>query len=144
VAAWDTLIVEFRARRVTGTTFEPAREHLGVCMASDSGGVNFFVGENVIYMTSGVGRRGAQVALDTGRMHTYRLEVIGRTARVWVDGSPVLTGTLYVAPEFGPVRRVNWGDYTNFASGTSEWEFFRHNAARDPCASPGPAGRRAF
>jgi hypothetical protein len=61
-------------------------------------------------------------------MHTYRIEVSGGTVQVFYDGGFMLTGNTFSSAEFGSLAEIIWGDISNFADGTSEWEYVTHNS----------------
>ena len=51
------------------------------------------------------------------------------------DGVLTLKGSLFAADE-DQAPEIGWGDLAYDASGVSEWQLFRHNAALpEPCAA---------
>jgi hypothetical protein len=131
------VVVEFRARRVSGTTSSAAREPLGIVVGMGSDvGVHFFVGPDVVFLTNGTNSRGAQASVDTDAMHTYRVEITGSTVNVYYDGVLTLTGSTFTSsPDFSPTAGIGWGDVTSAADGTSEWESVEHNSSAISCPS---------
>jgi hypothetical protein len=135
VALANPVVVEFRARRISGTTSSPAREALGVAVNMGSNvGVHFFVGADVVFLTSGTNQRGPQASVDTDLMHTYRVEVSGSGVSVFYDNAQILTGSTFTSvDDFHPTAGIPWGDITNFADGVSEWQYVEHNSSAVEC-----------
>src|SRR5207249_9119756 len=92
------------------------------------------IGADDVFLLSGDLERGASANVDTdGAMHTYRIQILGTLVNVYYDGSLLLTGSTYFNPNVAPTRAILWGEGSDLASGTSEWEFFRHNASTQAC-----------
>jgi hypothetical protein len=123
------IVVEFRARRLNGTTSSPAREQLGISIGTATNvGVHFFVGPDVVFLTNGTNSRGPEALVDTDAMHVYRVEVSGTSVKVFYDGAQILTGSTFSSVDF-PTPGIGWGDITSVADGASEWEYFQHNSS---------------
>jgi hypothetical protein len=136
VAMPETFVFEARVRVVSGASSGANRApgFVGFTTAPGVGGL-FFLAADEIFLTAAGDTKGASALVDTDdTLHTYRIVVDGTAAgspiTVFYDGVPTLTGALYAdAPSLGPVERVFWGEGSNLAFGTLEWERVRHNAA---------------
>jgi hypothetical protein len=132
----DPLIIEFRARFVSGSQSIDSRAPLTVhfTIAPDIGN-GLYVRSGQIFLNADNNVRGPTAAVDTSSFHTYRIEVSAAGGIVVdYDSVPTLTGAVFNSdPHNGPTPRVLWGEGSTFAFGTSEWEFFRHNIHLADC-----------
>ena len=86
-------------------------------------------------MNSANNTAGPKVVVDTDEaFHTYRIEYDGSGGiSLLYDSSQILTGSTFTSlPANGLLRRVFWGELSSFATGTSEWTSFRHDAVAAP------------
>jgi hypothetical protein len=135
------LVIEARMRYVSGSSAAPWRTPAVIAFTASPGVGNLlFIGEDEIFLTGpGGNSRGPAAAVDTDNsLHSYRIEVArDGSIRVSQDGSTVLEGSTFDDVNAnGSTPRILWGDATSFASGTSEWAYFRHNAAAVKCRAP--------
>jgi hypothetical protein len=61
-------------------------------------------------------------------MHAYRIVLTGDSIAVYYDGTPTLIGHMFHDPASQPDASIIWGEASGAATGTSEWEYFQHNA----------------
>ena len=87
--------------------------------------VDGYAWTNGIFWTNSVGAVVGQFLLDTTVDHTYRLELDGDNAYVYVDGSlvgAVLNNTYENGdPNQGDVLRARFGDASAFSGSSTEW-----------------------
>jgi hypothetical protein len=65
---------------------------------------------------------------ETGVFRTYRIECEGDRVILYVDGVELARATAADDP-FAQHTVIWWGDNSQLASATSDWEYVRHNAA---------------
>jgi hypothetical protein len=132
------MVIEARLRFVSGTTSHVARAPVVVAFTvSPTVGNALLIGADEIFLLAADLVRGASAAVDTNdAFHTYRIEVNTSTGAidVFYDGSFLLSGTTFSdVATHGSVARVSFGEGSIFATGTTEWEFVRHNASSVTC-----------
>jgi len=136
----DPLIIEFRARFVSGSQSIDSRAPLTVhfTIAPDIGN-GLYIRSGQMFLNAGNNVRGPTAVVDTTSFHTYRIEVSAAgVINGFYDGALALTGATFNSdPHNGPTPRVLWGEGSTLAFGTSEWEFFRHNIHIADCDSDG-------
>jgi len=135
----DTLVIETRMRVVSSSSAEPNRTGIHVVFVTAPGIGNFLAfGNSEIFLAvcdgGGAECKGPTASVNTSVFHTYRIEVVGSAITVYVDGSPTLTGTTHAVGVSAPA--IYFGDPSLYAAGTSEWEYFKHNAWSDACPAP--------
>jgi hypothetical protein len=130
------LAIEFRVRRLDGSTTHVARAPIAVqFQLAPFIGNTFFVGDNEIFVLSGDLVRGQSAAVPTSdAMHTYRILVNGSSFAVHRDGIPTLSGTMFSNPNFQPSKGILWGEASSLAHGTSDWEFFEYAESLVDCS----------
>lgn len=142
IAIPDTLVLEARLAVDSGSECVGPCGHyrgvaaLNVTTAPNVGSLCFVSPGQVLLVTSACG--GALTAsVPTSGMHTYRIVILhGTQVSVSQDGVPLLTGSTFTsAPDHGPSPRVLWGDGSSLAFGTARWQWVRHNAHADGCAT---------
>jgi hypothetical protein len=126
----DPLVIEFRARFVSGTSSEASRTGMGVQFQRDPYVVNnLFIQDGEIFVLAGNLTKGASASVPTmDAMHTYRIVLSGSSIEVSYDGAVKLTGQTFFDPAAQPDASIIWGEASGAAIGTSEWESFEHNA----------------
>lgn len=134
------LVVEFRVKYVSSTSTESSRSAVALAIETEPyRGTLFFVGQDEIFFDSGNLTRGGTATVDTDdSQHTYRIEVDAGTnaLRIYQDGILQLSGSTFfdnVSPAWAGFPRIEWGEGSSAAYGTSEWEFFQHNAGPAQC-----------
>ncbi|MFN8589266.1 MAG: FlgD immunoglobulin-like domain containing protein [Candidatus Eisenbacteria bacterium] len=142
IAIPDTLVLE--ARLAVDEGFEcvgPCGHYrqvaaLSVTTAPNVGSLCFVAPGAVLLATTPCGAA-LTASVPTSGMHTYRVVIRnGTSVSVYQDGTPLLSGSTFTsAPDHGPAPRVLWGDGSSLAYGTTRWEFVRHNAHADGCAT---------
>lgn len=127
----EPFFIEVRLRYVSGQTSNTARAPivLGLIFAPSMGQLLQIDKDQVFFNTGGL-VAGQKVNVDTDDdFHTYRIEYDGiDEQRLSYDGEEILIGKTWSSAGNGNQQRVFWGDGTSLASGTSEWQFVRHNA----------------
>ncbi len=143
------LVLEAELRFGTGSSLKIGRSAaaIGFTSAPGMGGLVGF-GPDEVYFSYGPDERGETVAVDTdGTYHRYRIEVDdsqtpGAPIRLYQDDVLILTDALRSGgPNHGQEPVIWFGEGTEWASGTSFWRTFKHNATlctTDPAAT-GPA-----
>ncbi len=126
VSAIDIFVIECRMRYVGGTSDSPEQSGAKV-LSIISGNMNVLVvGQDEIFIWSAVSVKGASAIVDTDDdFHTYRMEYTGTAVSVYYDDSLVLSGSTFPTPN---PNLIYFGDGTSVASGTSIWQYVRHNA----------------
>lgn len=132
------MIIEARLRFVSGTTSHVARTPAVVRFTvAPTVGNALFIGVDEVFLLAADLVRGASAAVDTDDVfHTYRLEVNTSTGAidVFYDGTFLLSGTTFSdVNSNGSVASVLFGEGSSLATGTTEWEFVRHNASAVTC-----------
>lgn len=123
--------IEAQVKFVSGSTSSASRApvFIAATTAPGTGGV-LFIGEDEVFFAS-AGARGPVAKVDTDdSAHTYRLEFDATgTISLFYDGAQLLTGATYSSmPDHGSTERILWGEGSSLATGTSEWQSFRHDA----------------
>ncbi len=137
------LVVEFRAKFISGSSNSPARSPMAVSVTTGTSvGTLFFINNGEIFLTApGTLVKGPAAPVATaGAFHTYRLEVTSAgVVRAYHDNVLKLTGSTYSnTSDFGADPAILFGEAASGAFGQSEWEFFRHNGSTAPCTpTPG-------
>ena len=136
-----TTVFEFRGRLVSTASTDLSRTGMMVQInTAPFVVVQLGIASGQIFLNSADLVRGpvATVA-TTDAMHTYRIEVQGTTAgspvKVYYDGALSLSGASYSNPSSLSTPVILWGEISNIARGTSEWEFVEHNATATPVPS---------
>ncbi len=128
VTAIDTFVIEFRMRYGGGTSDFPWQS--GTKIWSTIGGkANVLVIDlDEIFIWSELSVKGTSVAVDTdNEFHNYRMEYASTAVSVYYDDSLVISGSTfpYSTPDS---NYIFFGDATSVATGTSIWQYVRHNA----------------
>lgn len=151
IAIPDTLVLEARLAVDQGTECVGPCGHyrqvaaLNVTTAPHFGSLCFVAPGEVMLVTNPCGAA-LTAAASTSGMHTYRVRIVnGTSVTVYQAGVPLLSGSAYTsASDHSPTPRVLWGDGSSLAWGTTRWEWVRHNAHADGCATtsvtPGSRG----
>ena len=121
-------------RFVSGATGNTARAPISVVLeTSGYRGTAFFIGSGEFFFTSANLTRGGTATLPTSdALHLYRIVVVGTALRIYRDGALKLTGSTFFdnsSGAFAGYARIQWGEGSSLAYGTSEWTSFIHNAA---------------
>jgi hypothetical protein len=142
----ENLVIDARVRFVSGSSDVAGHAPAGVYFYPRQGIANFlWIGKDEIFVNAGSRfQRGEVAAVDTdGAFHDYRIELggttDGSTFRVLYDGVLTLKGSLFAADE-DQAPEIGWGDLAYDASGVSEWQLFRHNAALPEPSAAAAAG----
>ena len=132
----DPFIFEARVKLISGASNSNARAPIVLGVQLGNHRFNSFqIGSDEIFLLSSHTVRGPSVSLDTDdSFHTYRMEISGQDIAVYYDGNLALTGSvLYDEEVISNQKIIQWGDGTILASGTSEWEYVKHNAIAYNC-----------
>lgn len=136
----NPLVMETRMRLVSGSSSSDTRAPALVAFTTSPGVGNILLvkADEISLLATGT-TVGDTAAVDTDdAFHTYRIEVNGTSVEVFYDDVSTLTGsTVGSVGTFQLQDRIVWGEGSGVAHGTSEWEFFNHNASTDHC---GPVG----
>ena len=138
-AVFDTLVIEFSVKLVSGSSSIPSRGPVSVAVTTaPSVGSLFLIASGEMFLTSAPSTKGPTAAVATeDDFHVYRIQIVGSSVRVFYDGVLKLTGSTYgSAGEHGDTPRVLFGEGSTAALGHSEWRYFRHNAGGVPCTNP--------
>lgn len=129
-------IIEWRGRFVSGSTSTPSRSAMMVTpFIGGNVGIGMGISQDRVFINSADLIVGSSATVDTDdAFHTYRLVVTGTAVQVFYDGSPILTGTMY-GISGSPVAKLDWGEISNLAFGTSEWLYFEHNGSHAGCVT---------
>lgn len=137
----DPLVIETRVKFVSGSASIPARAPIMILFTtSPNVGNALLIGADEIFINADNLVKGDSAIVDTNdAFHTYRIEVSGTgSIEVFYDDVLMLTGSTFTSVDFnGGVERVEWGEISLFAFGTSEWELVRHNASTVTCGVGG-------
>jgi hypothetical protein len=132
----NPFFIEARLRFVSGQSSVSFRAPIGIYFSPSPGvGSTLYIDHDQLFFTAGENIAGPRVNIDTtDAFHIYRIEYDGGGGvRLLYDGAEILTGSTYTSfSDFGSQPTIGWGNVTVFASGTSEWTFFRHNALSVP------------
>jgi PEP-CTERM motif-containing protein len=128
--------IEARVRFVSGSSSSTARAPITISFTTAPNvGNALFIGLDRVFFNTAEATAGPSALVDTnGAFHTYRIDYSGAGALTLAyDGVPVLAGTTFTSASFnGAQERIAWGELSILAFGTSEWQFFRHNALAVP------------
>lgn len=131
-----TWIIEANLRVNQSVSGFPQRTGAGIWFSTGAGVGNALqLGEGEIFLAAGNMTKGASASVDTAGFHTYRIEVTAASGavNVYQDGNLVLSGDVFTSTEFnGTAPRIEFGDGSALATGSSDWHFVRHNAI-PPC-----------
>jgi lysophospholipase L1-like esterase len=133
----NPLVIEARMRLVSGTSTDATRGPASIGFTtSPNFGNGLQISNGQVFLNQSETQKGPSASVDTAGFHTYRIEVTGGGAiSVFQDGTFVLSGAEYTsAADAGGQVRIEWGNGSNLAYGTSDWQFVHHNAAS--CTSP--------
>jgi len=133
IDAGDQVRIRFRMRSVSNTSSAAWRTSAGVIFAfGPSRAKNtLYVGDGEIFLLSSENARGMAASVPTSdAMHDYVIDVDRTTGAIAVsyDGTPTLTGSLFVTPSDTTTDLISWGEVSSVASGESVWEHFEHDA----------------
>jgi hypothetical protein len=135
------LVIEFRARFVSGNSAVPFRAPISVAFATlPTAGGGLHVGADSIFLQASPNTNGQSTALDTdGGFHDYRIEVTGTAPgspiKVFYDGVEILSGFTFDdagTGHFGGAANITWGEASSATDGTMEFQRFSHNAGTIP------------
>lgn len=142
--------MEARVRFASGSSATPSRAPISISFTTTPNvGNALFIGHDEVFFNTGDGNtKGPSASVDTdGAFHTYRIDVSATGAlSLRYDGTLVLTGQTFTSAAFnGSTQRILWGEGSSFATGTSEWASFTHNAlAAEFPAVPQPSSLFLF
>jgi hypothetical protein len=127
-----SFFIEAAVRFVSGSQSTPSRAPIAInfTTAPEVGNALYIRGDEVFFNSSN-NTKGPSAFVDTdGAFHTYRIDVSATgDLSLLYDGSSILTGHTFTSAAHNDlVERISWGERSNFATGTSEWASFRHNA----------------
>jgi len=132
----DPLVIEADVQYISGASGHIARAPVGIIFTlSPSFGNSLYIGQDSVWLLDSDGVPGTKATVDTDdAFHTYNIELDSLGAiNVLYDGSPLLTGNTYSSVSaYGTTERIEWGEVSGIASGTSDWAFVKHNAAVVP------------
>lgn len=136
----DTVRIHFRMKLISSSSSVNSRSGAGIAFAfGPNRRKNFvFVEDGQIFVNSAENTRGASAAvLTTDAMHDYvvDVDVLNSTVKVSYDGTPTLSGALFVTATDTTTDYILWGEGSIYAYGTSVWETFEHDAWY-PCPPP--------
>lgn len=129
--------VEARVRLVSGSSLSAVRAPITIAITTSPGvGNSFFIDHDAMFFNLSSGAAGPSHLADTNDgFHTYRIQYDGlQTLTLLYDNAPTpLTASTFNDASFnGPQPRINWGEGTILEFGTSDWEYFTHNALAVP------------
>jgi hypothetical protein len=128
--------IEFGVRFVSGSSSLNDREPVEVTFSTAPGvGLPLWIGDRVVFFQDPNFVRGPTAFVATSdRIHNYQIDVAtSGVVTLSYDGIQILTDQTFSSVAFnGLTPRILWGDGTQFASGTSEWTYFRQNALSVP------------
>jgi hypothetical protein len=128
--------IEARVRFVSGSSSSAARAPISIQFTTAPNvGNTLFIGPDEVFFNTGENTAGLKAMVDTNDgFHTYRVEYSGAGAlALFYDGIPLLTGSTFTSSGFnGAQERITWGEGSVLALGTSQWEYFQHNALAVP------------
>jgi hypothetical protein len=127
----STLVIEFRMRRVSGSSTNAFRPPAGVQISFDQDtSAILFIGSDEIFLLSSVFAKGDSALVDTDdQFHTYRIEVYpNRAVHVYYDGALALTSHVFVYSGAQAPTGISWGELSSYGAGESRWLYFKHNA----------------
>jgi hypothetical protein len=132
----DPFFIEARIRFVSGSSSHVSRAPISIALttAPDIGNT-LFIDRDRVFFNTGEATPGPSALVDTdGAFHTYRIDYNGAGALALAyDGVPVLAGATFASSGFnGSQERISWGMGSVLSFGTSDWQFFRHNALAVP------------
>lgn len=128
--------IEARLRFVSGSSSLASRAPISIAFTTAPNiGTTLFIGLDRVFFNTGDATAGPSAVVDTnGAFHTYRIDYDGAGAlSLAYDGNTVLAGATFTSASFnGPQERIAWGEGSILAFGTSEWQYFQHNALAVP------------
>lgn len=130
--------IEARMRFVSGSTSSPSRAPFSISFTTAPGvGNALFIDRDSVFFNIASNTAGPKVAVDTdGAFHTYRIDYSGAgglTLRYDGNPVPILVGSTFSSLDFnGSQERIAWGPGSILSFGTSEWQYFQHNALAVP------------
>lgn len=125
-------VVEARMQLISGSAATPSRApaFVGFVLGPALQKNLLQIANGEIFLLSAENTKAASAAVaTTDALHVYRMEVdtaLG-TVEVFYDGQSKLTGVTFADPN-GGTPYVNFGEGSNFATGTSDWDYVTHNA----------------
>jgi len=129
----STVRISFRMRSVSSSSSTSSRAGalVGFAFGPARSKNSLYIGTDEIFLLSAENTRGNAASVPTtDAMHDYVIDVnIGAgTVSVSYDGAPTLTGALFINAPDTTTDYITWGDGSLFATGTSVWSRFEHDA----------------
>ena len=129
IQAGNLVSLRFRMQFVADSANAPWRTGAGVAFSFGRTRTKntLYIDDGEIFLLSAENTRGASAMVATSdAMHDYVIEVNRGTGAVQVlrDGSPVLTGSLFITA----TDTILFGDISQEATGESRWASFEHTA----------------
>jgi Putative metal-binding motif/Lectin C-type domain/Viral BACON domain len=130
----DSLVLQFRVRFVSGSSLTSWRGPISIGIESPAEwGTDIFIDRReIFYLSANLTRGGTAPVVTDDALHTYRIVVAGTELRIYQDGLLRLHGSTFHGRSgdgfFAGYPRIDWGEGSLDAYGTSEWEYFQHNA----------------
>jgi hypothetical protein len=138
-----SFFMEAVVRFVSGSSSITSRAPSGILFTTaPTVGNVLYIGADEVFFNAADLVKGPTALVDTDdSFHTYRIEVAATgSLALFYDGNPILTGQTFAsASHNGLIERILWGDVTTYASGTSEWASFKHDALVAECPVPEPS-----
>lgn len=133
IDAGDHVQIRFRMQVTSSSAVEPWRAGTGVLFTFGPSREknSLYLADGEIFLLSAENVRGMSASVPTSdAMHDYVIDVDRLTGSVSVsyDGTPTLTGNLFINPGDTTTDRILWGEVSNVATGSSVWESFEHDA----------------
>jgi hypothetical protein len=129
--------VEASVQLVSGSSLSASRAPIVIAITTSPGvGNSFFIDHDAMFFALNGATAGPSHLRDTNDgFHTYRIQYDGlQTLTLLYDTVPTpLVATTFNDPSFNGLQpRINWGEGTVLEFGTSDWEYFTHNALAVP------------
>jgi hypothetical protein len=128
--------VEASVRLVSGSFLVDARAPIAIAITTAPGvGNTFFIDHDAMFFALNGATAGPSHFDDTNDgFHTYRIQYDGlQTLTLFYDDELALTALTFDDPGFNGLQpRIHWGEGTILEFGTSDWEYFTHNALAVP------------
>jgi hypothetical protein len=129
--------VEARVRLVSGSSLSAVRAPITIAISTSPGvGNSLSIDHDAMFFAQSSGTAGLSYLADTNdAFHTYRIEYDGiQTLTLFYDNVPtLLTASTFNDATFNGLQpRIHWGEGTILEFGTSDWEYFTHNALAVP------------
>ena len=128
--------VEARVRLESGSSLSTIRAPITIAITTSPGvGNSLFIDHGAMFFAQISGTAGPSYLADTNdAFHTYLIEYDGvQTLTLFYDGAQALTASTFSDATFNGLQpRINWGEGTILEYGTSDWEYFTHNALAVP------------